>query len=1280
MPDQYDKLSDLILDTSALPPKQEEEPTGIQKALNAVRAFMRKPLTDYEGLPGVVVGGSDPAAKGKSAKQYLEEYATPGLHTSPAEARMHGFSTGALEAINPEFAANTILHLMSGGLGGASSAVKAFKNVANTALGAVGAADAFDDNLSTLDRVKGGLQTALPFLQVYKDNFSGPSPTKPTTPTTRAPSIEAPGRGPKTWSPVADKVPIPDKLLPPSAKNFSEKQLVDAAAVARTEAAQVGSRLAKARVAQVKQSLAQGAADTRPTDTSSARPLEPVRVETEPPPTDTASATRGRFAVTNREQSAFKPIVAPGEVAATGLPEPPSEATQAALAKTGNSKMAQQRVNAARQAAAREMADETKLNVEEGKAAVKAQAEAVKAEAKAAEEAAAQAKIQEAMDRGDLEPTKTVSERFQEDIPGGKRTLVTKYLPKEAPEPGAIPFDETEPPAGSGPHPRNPNAGTSVFRTGSEPIPPDASGSFLSKLFGERLPEESIAPELRRSTPGQLPLNDLPEGEFEESPIARLLANAGKEEPPAIPQETQGTVPVRLGAKSETQAITERAMADQLRPKPARVRTHKAQAAPPTPPTPEATTTPTTVAEAEPVPTKPKSGLRVAPPDVPATPEPVVSTSPEAPAQPGAQAEGQPKQTAAQRKNAAKAAKRAEAAANEPASSHPAVLPPEKLSQLSPEQAGPYYGKLKELQAQQKLSPLKEGYIAEKDVRAAGANAARLEEARINAKMGRGEALTPEETVKQQAYEDRITRQIHANLEAKVQQRGIESLDPLEKLTYQKLLQERTASAAAKQASTVAASPEMQPADSIHLDPDQLMKDTAELIRQKPEVASQLSPAVLDKLKSFIKGESGAADPYLAIRLGLGAGAGAVGYKYDPVGQATGGDQALLSALLMGGAGVFAPELARSFKAVGPRIEGSNEQINNVMDTLNAVHNTGLLSPLSVVKKAAGDIGGLGSAILESSFTDPRRAGRIMKALTSGLPSAYKAAKAGWNEPTTEAISGLANIPQRLHDSPLGWNGRMMQALTRGTKDILNQAGFTPEEQAYYTLTANPTGTGKHLYNFINSTKVGQHFSPFARIGLNRLQRGVERSPLGLVQLLMNPEEGQAAKIAQQAILGSIIMGGASSATPDGFFKDHPREAALISAMAGPYGIPVLAGMAMKGRKGVSGSEMMRAVTKDVPGFRFMEDVMSPEGFARNYLSSYTNVTRPIAEAFDPADRRKLFSLTDPREVDVRPKHDAIGSVIDQAIANIPGARNLMPSKTLPLHFKTQLPPHIILD
>lgn len=407
--------------------------------------------------------------------------------------------------------------------------------------------------------------------------------------------------------------------------------------------------------------------------------------------------------------------------------------------------------------------------------------------------------------------------------------------------------------------------------------------------------------------------------------------------------------------------------------------------------------------------------------------------------------------------------------------------------------------------------------------------------------------------------------------------------------------------------------------------------------------------AIKNIIKDFMSSEKGSVSTVGALRGGLATVGGLGGYAYDPVGDATGQhsqETRMMSALLLGGMGAASPEIINSLpeKFNLKNVFEHRKDIPSALNSVSRASNSLLLSPLSTLKKLMGDVSGLASAASEN----PELAGNLVRTLMNKRPEILDALKKGYTQDfLTEESTGLEKVIQNPKN-PLSVNPRAMAALTAATKKIMTESGFTPEQAAYYTLTSKPGGNFGKIYDLWLRSPLFQHLSPFARIGLNRLERGFERSPAGLIRAPGAENVEDFRRILDLAARGTAVGLAANQLTPEGFVSDHPVLASTISAGSGIYGIPVLAGMALSSRAKSPVSQAARDIANDVPGLRTLEDVTtSPAAFGRNYLSRYTNVVGPIAKY-----------VTDPNA-----NPEVNKDLTSKALANIPYVRSQLPQK-----------------
>jgi hypothetical protein len=337
---------------------------------------------------------------------------------------------------------------------------------------------------------------------------------------------------------------------------------------------------------------------------------------------------------------------------------------------------------------------------------------------------------------------------------------------------------------------------------------------------------------------------------------------------------------------------------------------------------------------------------------------------------------------------------------------------------------------------------------------------------------------------------------------------------------------------------------------------------------------------------------------------------------------------------------VIVPEMDLSRANVWDKLKG-------VGDFMNNLRRGTLLNPYSMAKHGIGDI----QALTTASVLNPSKAPDIAKNIFTrdtldDFMVGLKAPAQG-----AEDLTGGINASFASGKNPLSWAGRSMAGMTTATRGIFDRAGFTPGEAAGYTLTKTPSRLVTNAaYEFLNKPVIS-HFNPFSRIGLNWIEQGYEHSPFGLLDVLskeLTPEERM--MVFKKAGLGTAAMGTAYGATPDDFVKEHPIASRMLSA--GVLGPSVMFGMAMKNKGNDQFLKALADIIGETPGMHTAADLAQPRSFARNYLASYTNVTKPIAEALDPVER-DLYSN----------KLSTTEKLTNKALSNIPGVRNTLPVK-----------------
>jgi hypothetical protein len=368
--------------------------------------------------------------------------------------------------------------------------------------------------------------------------------------------------------------------------------------------------------------------------------------------------------------------------------------------------------------------------------------------------------------------------------------------------------------------------------------------------------------------------------------------------------------------------------------------------------------------------------------------------------------------------------------------------------------------------------------------------------------------------------------------------------------------------------------------------------------------------------------EGGAIDPKLMM-----AGGGAVAGAAIGATRGETGEERFTNAALGGITGAVAvPLLAH--------VAASSTPASKKLQSY--IYSSVLSSPQSVAKAYLGGAGGAIAAGLEKiAAGDVANGSKIITELFSPkhISRMTQAFRSG-GEMATGRTEAAPSIVGRVFDSV---NEPAVKAMEAG--------GISREDAIRYTLSGVPT------------TQMGQDIlglwsryfplrlatSLFPRVGVQVLERGMERSPVGLLNLKgINEGASTATKVARAAAGTSAAVGAYAGAdqVPD-WAKPY------LVALSGVYGLPVAAGMAVAGKqgKGVKAQVMagVQSVTQNMPFPQFgPAEAFNPDAIASLMIP---NAARDVARAMDPNER------------------DTRGRTFGRAQAKIPILREQLPIK-----------------
>jgi hypothetical protein len=393
-----------------------------------------------------------------------------------------------------------------------------------------------------------------------------------------------------------------------------------------------------------------------------------------------------------------------------------------------------------------------------------------------------------------------------------------------------------------------------------------------------------------------------------------------------------------------------------------------------------------------------------------------------------------------------------------------------------------------------------------------------------------------------------------------------------------------------------------------------------EAITETGGIAKKDNPGYATTLQRYAS-EGGEVDPKL---LGSLAGAGVGAAVGATQGEDT-GERLQNAAIGAAGGALLVPLLGHSVALTVPK---------KVQQYMFA---SVLSSPTTVVKAYSGAVGGaIGAALEKIAAGDVANGGAILRALFSG--ESAKTFVGAIKKKQTAAMSGFGE------DAPNAV-GRIYGAADAMARRAMQAGGISPEEAARYTLSGTPTTqVGQDLLGLFS-----RHFelklvgSMFPRVGIQLLERGIERSPAGL---LKGVNEGvsagtRAARVGMGTGAGLAAYQGAED-VPD-WAKPY------LVALSGVYALPVAAGMAVSTAQ-QKGTDPLTAGLGEIGRTLPFPQYGPGEALKQTATGAalVPNVLRDVAEARDPHQRK-----TD----------TASGGFFARTKAKIPGLRETLPVK-----------------
>lgn len=430
--------------------------------------------------------------------------------------------------------------------------------------------------------------------------------------------------------------------------------------------------------------------------------------------------------------------------------------------------------------------------------------------------------------------------------------------------------------------------------------------------------------------------------------------------------------------------------------------------------------------------------------------------------------------------------------------------------------------------------------------------------------------------------------------------------------------------------------------------------------------------------------EAGSAAGQLVTRIATaGAGAAAGGAVGDTP------EERLRNAAIGGVGGALAPSAIRGV--------GRAAKVLKPESLEDFVYFSLLSNPVTAAKANLGSIGAVfvkGTELINEGLNtlNPKmivQGGKALKELLPGSESMRIYFRALKNPRVAQEIVGETG---RVPGTGLTGQtvGRVFSAGDAAAVNALKKAGIGVDEARTLTLAGDPTSKiGQATMKGLETVKreggaLGRAavplVSPFPRVGIQALERGLERVPgLNVIPGAVaartpgDPLLRQAGQIARGAGRGLVDPGNISRATTGaaaggaGFaLQDEipPWAVPLVGAAAGPAVLPFAIGHALSlAQQGGGGGPraITGAVSENLPiGGEAVRSFIDPASILRRLVPGALGA---VARGTDPAFGRE----TGGRKLKEAGIPEPFASVVGPAAANIPGVRQQLPEKFDPV-------------
>jgi len=328
-----------------------------------------------------------------------------------------------------------------------------------------------------------------------------------------------------------------------------------------------------------------------------------------------------------------------------------------------------------------------------------------------------------------------------------------------------------------------------------------------------------------------------------------------------------------------------------------------------------------------------------------------------------------------------------------------------------------------------------------------------------------------------------------------------------------------------------------------------------------------------------------------------------------------------------------------------------------IADTVMQFRNEALLSGTAVPNAFLGALSG---AIQGAMELPPAARNRVLRELAPDI--LFKRIAQAFKDPSVnpsvfQKFEGQAQ--RKLF-------GRAIGAVDYGVTSALRSGGISGDEALRLTLAGPPTTEiGKRVVETINSNIFTRLAVPFARIGVQFAERGLERSPLGLLPDSLRGGLNAGTSLSQRLLRAGLGTGAAIGAGALGASDAIPEEAdRFLAVAAGPAALPVIGGLK-------AGRSLRRTQDEESGAERAAQAVQAAgQGAFRELplVSEFDIDPRAIARQFIPSGLRAVARATDPirRETERDAQGEQLG-IVDREIARskeaIPGLRQTLPER-----------------